>query len=145
MAFVYTFVYSYNTRIQLFTDNFINTKYMSWFFSSFQVAVFPLNGVLFNKFFCLSSCIFICSSLSLIVNFSIPIDSLSLFNPNRIGVKYFIVLGRKGLWSFSVFCPPYLLVKKNILNWNFRYFSWLRQYQTGIFFFESSVFIERTR
>ena len=40
------------------------------------------------------------------------------------------------IFTISLFWPPYWAKKYfiSILNWDFRYLSWLRQYQTGIFF-----------
>ena len=53
------------------------------------------------------------------------------FNPKGIGVKYYrLVLGGEGQHHVSVLTS---LLDFLILNWNFRYLSWLRQYQTGKF------------
>ena len=60
-----------------------------------------------------------------------------IFNPNHIGVKYSLILylGGGGTLSHVSSCPTqsYIFVFI-ILNWNFRYFTCLRQ-QTGYFFF----------
>ena len=90
-----------------------------------------------NRKFCChngSTYLLLQKSEMLLPKSEMTLPGCGLLNPNSNGVNYSLIVFGGGGFLHHVSVLTSLLVNKyffKILNWNFRYLSWQRQYETG--------------